>query len=135
MNKNKFSYFDKVPAPASPAGDCFETDYKLVREDNNLALVEVGKIDLQERISSYENDVSLPRMIARFQAGDTSVFSGDSGFYGDVSGLSRDLQSAIHAQREAYRVYSDAVRQKVAEQQKSVDAAKQEGEVKQDGEA
>lgn len=120
MNKNKFLYFEKVPAQSSPAGNRFEPEYKLVCEDNNLSLVEIGKIDLQDKISSYEDGVSLPRMIARYQAGDTSVFSGDSGFYGDVSQMPLGLQEAIHASRKNYETIQSAVQQVFAEKQKAV---------------
>lgn len=139
MNKNKYTYLEKVPARPTPAGDRFETEYKLVQEDSNLSLVEVGKIDVQEKISSYEDGVSLPRLIARYQAGDTSVFAGDSGFYGDVSEMPRNLQDAIHASRANYVKIQNLMQQIFDEKQKAaatetaVDAVETtESEVKQD---
>lgn len=140
MNARKFGYFDKTASPASCSGETFVPRMQLVRDGNNLALIDTGeKIDLQAHIKSFEDSVSLPRMIARFQAGDADVFSGDSGFYGDVSEMPTSLQDLIERSRANYAALNAALRAKVGAKQKEVkDAAaaaateKKESEVKSD---
>lgn len=96
MKKNKFSCFERDVAIPCPSGERKKDRFMLVRKGNNMSLTKTGEVDIQEQIDSYEDGVSLPKMIERFRRGDTSALSRGEGFYGDVSGFSPDVVDVLN---------------------------------------
>lgn len=60
---------------------------------------ETGRIDIAEQIASYEDGVSLAKMIERYKRGDTSALNRGSAFFEDVSGYDTDAQIVINNNR------------------------------------
>lgn len=96
MKRNNFSCFEKEMAIPCPAGERKKDKFMLVRKGNNMSLTKVGEVDIQEQINSYEDGVSLAKMIERFKRGDTSALNHGGGFYGDVSGFSPDVVDVLN---------------------------------------
>lgn len=117
MQKRTFKYFEKGKAIPCPAGERMKDKYTLVRDGNNLSLKKVGQIDIVEQIQSYEDGVSLAKMIERFKRGDTSALQRGQAFYGDVSSYETDPAQVINQTRE---VVTEIGKKKAA----AVDAAK-----------
>lgn len=99
MAKKNFNYLEKDMAIPCPAGDRKKDKHMLVKDGNNLSLKKVGEIDIQEQINSYEDGVSLAKMIERYKRGDTSALNRDGGFYGDVSGFATDVVDVLNNNR------------------------------------
>lgn len=92
----------------SPAGTGKKEEKILVREGNNLLLKKTGKmIDLNEQIASHLDSVSLPRLLARYYAGDLGAINCVSGFYGDISDLPASTQDKIKSFQNAVRVITE----------------------------
>lgn len=100
MQKRTFKYLEKGKAIPCPAGERMKDKHTLVRDGNNLTLKKVGQIDIVEQIQSYEDGVSLAKMIERFKRGDTSALQRGQVFYGDVSGYETDPAQVINQTRE-----------------------------------
>lgn len=87
-NKKEWAYLKHDLAVPFPSGDKFRDKHKLVENGNNLRLQKVDTIDIQAQISSYEDGVSLSKMIARYKrTGDSSFLKRSQGFYADTSGM------------------------------------------------
>lgn len=99
MQKRTFKYLEKEKAIPCPAGERFKKTHTLVRDGNNLTLKETGKIDIVEQIKSYEDGVSLAKMIERFKRGDSTAFQRGQAFYADVSGYETDSQVVVNTNR------------------------------------
>lgn len=133
MNERTFNYLKKCSSLPCPSGSRFKDKHVLEQNGNNYSVRKVGVIDTYEQIQSYEDSVSLSRMIERYKRGDTSALSRGFGFYADVSGFSdnpaevisktRDLVSAAHAQAQNVEG---------AEGAEGVAEAKNESEVNED---
>lgn len=95
MMKRTFNYFSREKALPSPAGKRKKDVFRLVRDGVNLSLEKTGELDQQELIQSYEDGVSLEKMIARFKRGDTMALERKQAFYADVSGFSNDLHEVM----------------------------------------
>lgn len=57
----------------------------VVNDDGIITLVPSGKENIQEIIDSHSDEVDINVLIARFQAGDTSVLNKRAGQYGDFT--------------------------------------------------
>lgn len=100
MHKTFGYLLNKEPSkPISCSGSRYRIKYELKRDGNNLRLVEVGKIDVQEQIASYEDSVDLGKMIQRFRNGDQSALNKRPGQYIDVSMLPNDARLLIEQKR------------------------------------
>lgn len=99
MQKRTFKYLEKEKAIPCPAGERMKDKHTLVRDGNNLRLKKVGQVDVVEQIQSYEDGVSLAKMIERFNRGDSSALNRGSAFYGDVSGYETDPAQVINNNR------------------------------------
>lgn len=99
MHKRTFKYLEKEKAIPCPAGQRYKTVHTLVRDGNNLTLKEIGKIDIVEQIKSYEDGVSLAKMIERFKRGDDTALQRGQAFYADVSGYETDSQIVVNNNR------------------------------------
>lgn len=99
MLKRTFNYLKKDRAIPCPSGSRWKKVNTLVRDGNNLMLKETGRIDIAEQIASYEDGVSLAKMIERYKRGDTSALNRGSAFYEDVSGYDTDVQIVINNNR------------------------------------
>lgn len=99
MLKRTFKYLEKEKAIPCPAGERMKDKHTLVRDGNNLRLKKVGQVDVVEQIQSYEDGVSLAKMIERFNRGDSSALNHGSAFYGDVSGYETDPAQVINNNR------------------------------------
>lgn len=99
MNERTFNYLKKCPSLPCPSGSRFKEKHVIENDGNNYSLKKVGQIDTYEQIQSYEDGVSLARMIERYKRGDTSALSRGSGFYADVSGFSDNPAEVINNTR------------------------------------
>lgn len=86
---------DRVRMYASSRGSCpvgsrirgkFVKDYST----NPPSLRKVGDTDQYSVIQSFKDECDIQRIVARYQAGDTSVLQRVQGFYYDASQLSQD---------------------------------------------
>ena len=134
MQKRTFNYFSRVKALPSPSGSRKKDVHRLVRDGNNLLLEKTGELDTQELIQSYEDGVSLEKMIARFQRGDEMALNRRQAFYADVSGYSNDLHEVMNNNR-AVVAAMDQLRDNVPTAEVSDTADKDESEVKDNGES
>lgn len=107
MRKRTYLYFEKDKALPCPAGDRMKDVNRLVRNGNNLSLEKTGELDVQEQIQSYEDGVSLEKMIKRFQRGDETALQRRQAFYADVSGYSTDPAEVIRTGRAAMQTLAD----------------------------
>lgn len=134
MQKRTFNYFLREKAIPSPSGSRKKDVNRLVRDGNNLLLEKTGELDTQELIQSYEDGVSLEKMIARFQRGDEMALNRKQAFYADVSGYSNDLHEVMNNNR-AVIAAMDQLRDNVPTAEVSDTADKNESEVKDNGES
>lgn len=100
MNERKYCYLNKDKSVPCPVGDRYKDKNILIKDGDNLSLKKVGRIDTVEQINSYEDGVSLQKMIERFQRGDTSALTRGVGFYADVSGYEKDPRAVIENGRK-----------------------------------
>ena len=107
MNERKFGYMQKFPACTSPSGCRKKPGYQLKQTGNNYELVKVGEIDIQAQIASYEDAVSLPKMIERFKRGDDTALTRSHGFYADVSGFEDNPAAVIDNTRKLVSALAD----------------------------
>lgn len=115
MKKRNFGFLEgRQPTPPCCPGSRFKPEYQLCQNGNNYTLKEVGKIDIQEQIASYEDGVSLSKMIERYKRGDESALTRRKGFYADVSGMSDNPAEVISNTRALMKAASSAAPSDVA---------------------
>lgn len=72
-------------------------------DDGVITLVESGKVNRYEQIQSYRDSCDINLLVARFNNGETDVFSRVQGAYGDFSDMPRTyadmLQRVIDARQ------------------------------------
>ena len=115
MQKRTFDYFLREKAVPCPVGDRIVKQHKVVTEGNNLRRVETGELDIVEHIQSYEDGVSLSKMIERFKRGDPTALNRATPFYGDVSGYDDNPASVIETTRGAVSAAMDQQQQPATE--------------------
>lgn len=111
MRKRIFAYQDNnADAIPCSSGCRTKAEYQLKQTGNNLELVKVGEIDIQAQIESFEDSVSLSKMIERFSRGDDTALTRRKGFYGDVSGFSDNPAEVIGNTRKIVKTAEAAAK-------------------------
>lgn len=86
-----------------------------VLDDDQIYLVESGRIDLWAMHDAGAESCDINNIVARFQNGDISVLQRVQGTYADVSGLPSDLRGMIDLGRSSVDLYErmpDTVKEK-----------------------
>lgn len=86
-----------------------------VLDDDQIHLVETGRIDLWSMHDAGAESCDINNIVARFQNGDISVLQRVQGTYADVSGLPKDLRGMVELGRSSVDLYErmpDSVKEK-----------------------
>lgn len=76
-----------------------------VNADGSIELIEAGIENTDEYIQSFEESTDISVIIARLQAGDTSVLMQRPGAYGDFTKMPKTYAEALQLQIDAHRLY------------------------------
>lgn len=79
---------------SSPMGDGIQSVFEERIIDGKKKLVVTGQEDLKAFIEASKAETLIDNIIKRYTEGDLSILSRVQGFYGDVTGMPRDLADA-----------------------------------------
>lgn len=90
----------------SCAGSKFKTLFSpVVGKDGTIDLVESGKINIAEQINSYRDQTDISVILARVNAGDTSVLNQVQGVFGDFTSMPRTYAEFLQLQIDAHNMF------------------------------
>ena len=99
-----------IPDPctfSNPGSDIYHIMQLSTDDDTGLDyLEEVGQMSISTQINSFRDLTDMSYILARLNAGDSSVLNARSSFYGDVSDLPHDHRAALDIINNA-RMYFD----------------------------
>lgn len=77
----------------------------VISETGSLVLVESGSIDSQDYIDSFADQTDMASILARLNAGDTSVLTSKTPFYADMTLMPKNNAEALQMVLDAEKAF------------------------------
>lgn len=109
LNKLKYEVFGakRDDSFSSIPGDKMKQTYRMkIDESGKEVLIEDDLIDIQAEIDSYEEEVNVNNIIARYMAGDENALDRAKAFFADVSKVPKNFAQILELNNRAKQEFN-----------------------------